>query len=429
MPTGSYIDQPLRGYVAPGELDPVGYDLFRVALLWEIPFWEGADRPYMRSWPLSDVGGKWIRPTLVNPAASIVPEWNTQVSLGASSAPSRSGHIGIQLKAGRTTTGGRTGYRYDDILSSALSPFIVSQSFSFLLVGTPQQHNTVTGVLEATASNHARTFLTMLRPTGQIEHRMAANYLTGRFSWQEFAATRNTLTTSKNFYNQRTAFLFIHGPEKGVLRPMRMYVAHEDGEVERLDFDGGGGNPYRSVRDINLWVTNINTKEQNVGGGLWEYAAFFLRGFEDDEARALLNRDPLGGVKWSPNVIRKIGIPFGLPIPTKTCPVEGRDVPAVGALDRDVDTEDRIQPEPDESAIRAIDVVDHPSGGETDVEVRVVPDVGALDRDADVDGRVQPAPDESATRAADATEGESPRETEVTEGEAPRTTDVDPSDC
>lgn len=363
MATSGFIMMPLRGYVPPGgELD-VYYDQLRLTQMLYAPFWEGCDVPYMYSRTVTGSTLTAVRPTTL--VAGQEPRWNTNPVTNVG-APAHSGHIGQLVHAGNGTGSIAKAWQWTDVINPVISPFIVGINFAVLLVGTP-----LTLSSDASPGNSVRTFWYLINSLGQLVHRAAVNYSTGRFLWQEFAETTSTVGVIPIF-GERVAMLFVHGEEGSVTVPPRVFVGREDGTMEREDFSSAGNISVQTARHIGCFAFPGGLKDEANAGGIWENFAFFFRNFTEDEARAIM-RDALGTYKMDPYPVRRDPAEFvdknQLPPRVQTCTVSGRDLPA-DTVGREVpvDVADRTVPGPDESGDRGTDVEDHPSPRETDVD-------------------------------------------------------------
>lgn len=303
MPTpGGFNLPPLRGYVPGGELDPQ-YDLMRVGMALEVPFWEGCDVPYCRSRVLVGEGLQAIR-GIPTPGIGGEFSWNLGPLAFQAGAP-KSGHVAVSLYVNNDQVNGGPGWRWEGAIDAVLSQFVIGRNYSTLLVGTPMLFMNP----DLPALNRSDTYRNLwLYQNGPDEtiQRVELNYRRETLNWHHFAF--NSIASPViPIYGRRVAMLFVNGDEAGATPSPRVFIAGEDGSCERADFSTPGTYSMGTAQHLELFQNSRGKLwEAQCGGGCWEYYAHFVRSFEDDEARAVC-RDALGAVKWDPYVVRRVG--------------------------------------------------------------------------------------------------------------------------
>lgn len=298
MATGTGDAPFLRGYVPYGELQ-VHYGLLRRVIGFEIPMWEGCGYPYLRSPIMPGASGVWVYPTLL--AAG--PSWSWNPNAGNTGWPRGQNAVQVYAKNGKVIGG--QGLQYLNILDPVISQFVVGVNFSFLAVGTPMAYQNPNLVGTERGNSHRTLF--QLKTAGGTEfHRLAFNYSLDTIQYYEYAAV-GIGTPIVPYYGERCAFLFVHGRSDvgGETNP-RGYIAKEDGTFTRLDFLSNPGT-VGMIATSKMNVFNSETPTEGASaGGTWEYLAYFIRAFTDEEACAIC-RDALGFLRWDPYVVRRIG--------------------------------------------------------------------------------------------------------------------------
>lgn len=314
MGSAGFVQPPLRGFVPYGELDP-RFDLLRLPIVAQVPFWEGAGLPKLYSRLITGAGfgglpffpsdAYFIDPIVTNGASLFPPRWNLArydpaLGIGAF-VGGHSGHAGIGI-FGQNSVAAGAGYRWDSILDPTISsPFIVGNNFSLLLVGTPQQD-----AGQVTAPTTMIRSLCAAGTSSTLFHQWKLIYATGKFIWTEFAVSGSGTPLVPNVYGERIALLWVHGAEENNATPRpRLFIGRENGEVTRVDFPTLPNNV--SFLSDRLWlgVNDTNTKLNAVGGGLWENLVLFARNFTADEARLIL-RDAMGIYKQDDHPVRRV---------------------------------------------------------------------------------------------------------------------------
>lgn len=296
MGSAGFTQQPLRGFVPYGELDPA-YDWIRHSKALEIPFWEGADRPFLRSITQTGVGGHWIRPDVLG----VEPVWSTGPPVSWTGAP-HSGHIGSSIYTKTFGASAAGGWKYWNIWEPG--PSVASYNYAILLVGEPMSFMNP-DLTPAARGNSLRRLCVFRLLSGAMNQRITVNYATEQILWAHFGAA-SFGTPVIPFYGKRVAMLFVNGSEGGALPSPRVFIADEQGRFDRANFSTPGFLSITTSRSLELFLEGTSIQDLTCGGGCWEYFAVFLRAFEEEEAEAIC-RDAVGSVKMDPYVVRRIG--------------------------------------------------------------------------------------------------------------------------